>query len=264
MKLITTALAWVKKNKATVILFIISCLFALLSYFQFQASQKLRKQLAVSEQNIVALNDTIRITKDKNKEDEYNRYALLTDKLANLEKLNSDLATEVKSIKGKVSSIVSAEVKIVEKPVPFIVKGELIDSVVRADFKYDTIYSPGNFRNLKGYTKYDLRTGVVSGEKLVDEIGIKFKTGIKGLDKGKPEIFLASQYPGFTVTELDGAVLDPKLFEKKKIKLITTGINIGWTPATYDVINRKWDVNLGRIGITGGININIVKLLQKR
>jgi hypothetical protein len=264
MKLITMFTGWVNKNKATVIIFIISLIFAALSYFQFQASQKLRKQLDVANQNIVALNDTIRITKDRNKEDEYNRYALLTDKLSNLEKLNSDLATEVKSIKGKVASIVSAEVKIVEKPVPFIVKGELIDSIVRADFKYDTIYSPGNFRNLKGYTKYDLRTGVVSGEKTVDEIGIKFRTGIKNLDKGKPEIFLASQYPGFTVTELDGAVLDPKLFQKKKVKLITTGINIGWTPVTYDVFNKRWDTNLGRLGITGGININLVKLLQKK
>src|SRR5687768_12380101 len=165
MNLITIITGWVKTNKTLLISFLAIVIFVLVNFFQFNQNQKLQKQLAVANHNITALADTIRITKDRNGVVEYNKFALLTDKISNLEKLNSDLASEVKSIKGKVSSIVSAEVKIVEKPVPFIVKGEVIGSTVRADFKYDTIYSPGNFRRLQGYTKYDIKTGEVSGEK---------------------------------------------------------------------------------------------------
>lgn len=228
---------------------------------QRNKSAILEKKLEVAEQNYKASQDTIRIVKDRAGRVEYNKLAFLTDKVDNLAKLNTDLADEVKKIKGSVSTIVKGEVKIVEKPVPFLVNGQLLDSTVIANFKYDTTYSEGNFRKLAGYTKYDIRSGVSTGEKTVDEIGVKFVTGIKNLDKGKPEIFLKSDYPGFQVTAIDGAILDPKLFQpKKKTPLITPSITVGWTPLMWDNKAQVVRANPANFGVTVGIGFNILKL----
>ena len=152
--------------------------------------------------------------------------------------------------------------KLIHDTVPLIVRAELIDSIIKADFDYSKDYSAGNSRKLKGYTKYDLRNGVTGGELTQDETTMRFITGIKNLDKGKPEIFLKSDYPGFTVTALEGAVLDPKLFEKKKTRLVTLGITVGLTPLTYDWKTQKTEINLHRVGVTTGVSFNIIKLLK--
>lgn len=253
-------ISWIKTNRT---LLLIIAGFALVSLQQCANNRDLRKQIAVANHNINALNDTIRITKDRKGHEEFDKLALLTDKVSNLEKLNSDLAKEVKAIKGNVTTIIKGDVRIVHDTVPLIVKGELVDSTVRADFNFSANYSPGNFRSLSGYTKFDLRNGKASGTLLQDSLGIRFTTGIKNLDKGKPEIFLKSDYPGFSVSQLDGAVLDPKLFKGKKIPLITPGLTVGYTPLTYDWSKKSFNFNPTQLGITAGVSFNILKLLRK-
>ena len=254
-----------KGNKVATTAILVALLLGWMQVEQCKAKQSLKRQLAVAEQNIKAANDTIRVVKDKAGKDEFDKLSFITDKLSSLEKLNADLAAEVKTIKGKVSTIIKTDVQIVHDTVPLVVTGTLRDSILTNNFDYSKTFSPANFRKFKGYTKYDLRNGQSTGEVTNDEIGIRFKTGIKNLDKGKPEIFISSDYPGFTVTALDGAVLDPTLFSKKpKVKLITTGLNIGWTPTTYDFGTKRFDYNPKRVGVTLGLNINILKLLKPR
>lgn len=219
-----------------------------------------KKKAEVAEHNLQVANDTIRIIKDKVGKDEANKLAFLTNSIDNLAKMNQDLADEVKKIKGNVQTIIKGEVQIKEVPVPFVVRGELIDSTVIARFKYDTTYSPGNFRKLSGHTKYDLRTGVTSGQKETDELGVKFITGIKNLDKGKPEIFLKSDYPGFNVTDLQGAELDPKLFKpSRRIPLITPNVIIAWTPISFGGNKATVDGNEFSVGV--GLGFNLFRLL---
>lgn len=263
MNILNLGLNWLKNNRTVGAIASVLVMSLLMNLNTCNNNRDLRKQVAVAQHNINALNDTIRVTKDREGKAEYNKLSLLTDKLSNLEKLNSDLAQEVKAIKGKVSTIIKGDVQIVHDTVPLIVKGELVDSTVRADFNFSANYSPGNFRKFVGYTKFNLRNGESKGELTQDSLGIRFVTGIKNLDKGKPEIFLKSDYPGFSVSALDGAVLDPKLFNKKKIPLITTGVNIGWTPTSYDVVTKKFDFKPTRFAVTAGINVNILKLFRK-
>ena len=263
MKIINLVLSFFKNNRTLGIAIGVALASLLLNLKQCKSARDLRKEVAVAQHNINALNDTIRITKDRQGRDEYDKLALLTDKVSNLEKLNQDLAKEVKAIKGKTATIIKGDVQIVHDTVPLIVKGELVDSTVRADFDFSKDFSPGNFRKMSGYTKYDLRTGNATGQLTSDTLGIRFVTGIKNLDKGKPEIFLKSNYPGFSVTQLDGAVLDPKLFQKKKTPLITTGLNIGYTPVTYDLRTKQFDFNPTRVSVTAGINVNILKLFRR-
>lgn len=252
----STLLTILNKNRYAIGITILALLFVVINFFQFRRNEVIKKKLQVAEHNLQAANDEIRITKDKAGKDEANRLAFLTDKISNLEKLSSELTAEVKKIKGNVSTIVQGEVKIVEKPVPFVVKGEFIDSVVRTDFKFDTAYANGNYRKLSGYTKYDLKTGATSGEKLQDEIGIKIVTGIKNLDKGHPEIFFKSDYPGLTVTELEGAVIDPKLFKIAKKKKLSIGFYAGYSPLYYNLSTKKAGI-ANQITAGAGINYRI-------
>lgn len=219
------------------------------------------KKIAVAEHNLKAANDTIRIVKDRVNKDEYNKLAYLTNSVNTLAKMNEELAKEIKNIKGNVQTIIQGEVKIKEVPVPFIVKAELVDSTVIARFKYDTTYSPGNFRKLSGYTTFNLKDHTVSGQKELDEIGVKLTTGIKNLDKGKPEIFLKSDYPGFSVTSLEGAVLDPKLFKpKNKTPLITPVFYVGWSPVNYNLQNKNLTFSANNLNIGFGVGFNLLKI----
>lgn len=239
MAFLTLLTAFFNKNKYSVIVTILAVIFAFVNLVQFNRNEITKKKLEVAEQNLQAATDTIRITKDKAGREEANKFAFLVDELHDLKKMNADLYKEVQNIKGNVSTVIQGDVKVVEKPVPFLVKAEFADSTVRSDFNYDSVYSAGNYRKLAGYTKYNLRTGQSSGEKTVDEIGIKFTTGIKNLDKDKPEIFLKSDYPGFTITELDGAVIDPNLFKKPRQKKLSLGVHVGYSPVSYNINTKK-------------------------
>lgn len=262
--LLKAVLDFFKTNKLTVILVAAILVLGLLQWNSCNRNARLRKQLAVAEHNIAAANDTIRLERNKNGDTMAVKLAFLTDKLSHLEDLNKDLYDEIKNIKGKVSAIIKSDVQVkeVEKPVPFLVKAELVDSTVTASFNFDTTYSPGNFRTLKGFTQYNLRNGQSNGSLTESTMGMRFTTGIRGLDKNKPEIFLQSNYPGFTVTALDGAVLDPTLFQKKKVPTITLGVGVGWTPITYSFATKKSTFDLQQVGVSAGLNINVLKLLK--
>jgi hypothetical protein len=252
--------AFLFKNWKGLVILLVAALLIIWNVHLFNQGAINKKKAEVAEHNLQAANDTIRIVKDRAGRDEANKLAYLTNTVENLAKLNQELANEVKQIKGKVGTIIQSEVKVIHDTVPFIVQGQLIDSNVYARFKFDTTYSPGNFRKLSGYTKYDLKSGLASGVKETDELGVKFTTGIKNLDKGKPEIFLKSDYPGFQVSSLDGAVLDPKLFQpKRKTPLITPNLVIAWTPISFSRDGTTIDPGEFSTGI--GLGFNLLKLL---
>lgn len=253
----------INRNRALLISFLIILILGFLQLKQCNNNSSLSRKLAVAEQNVKVAQDSIRLVKDAAGNAEYDKLAYLTNKNSNLEKLNSDLAKEIKTVKGKVSTIVKSTIKIVHDTVPVMipVTGSLIDSIVRVDFSYNTVFSPGNSRSLKGYTSYNLITDKKFGVLQEDNFSVKIITGIKNLDKGKPEIFIKSDYPGFTVTELEGASLDPSLF-KSKTHLIRAGINIGWTPLNYSLKTKKLTLDMSNFGVGVGVNINILKLLK--
>lgn len=253
------------KNKYAVILTGIVLILLWIICLQKKTIDRKNKEIAVAEHNLAAANDTIRLSKDREGRIEANKLSFLVAKLSDLEKANADLAREVKATKGKVDQISNIGFKIIHDTVEVPVKSEVREDVVTSTFGFDTTYTPGNFRSLHGYTKYNLKTGLSTGSITKDEFGVKLVTGIKNLNAGKPEIFVRSDYPGFVVTQLDGAVLDPDLFKtatKKKVPLVTLGINVGWTPMTYDWQTKQLDVNLQRVGVTAGFNFNLGRIFK--
>lgn len=224
------------------------------------------KKLAVAEHNINVLNDSLRITKNKVGEDEFNKLAFLTDKVDNLAKLSTDLANAVKNINGKVGTIIKGTASVAIHDTLFLDATTTVeDTKIVTDFNFDTTYSKGNSRHIKGWTEYDLETQSTTAALTKDSLSIAFTTGIKNLYKGKPEIFLTSTYPGFTVTDLQGAVLDPKLFQPKtKQKLLTIGLNVGYTPITYSLNKKQFSFDPTRFGASVGINVNLSRLLKRK
>jgi hypothetical protein len=255
-------LEYLKNNKLLHIIIALVTFTLFLSYIVSLRKEReiLQKQIKVANYNQKVTQDSVRLLKDKAGKDEYNKLAFLTESVKSLTKLSEDLAKEVKQIKGTVSTLTKAEVKIVEKPVPFVVKTELNDSTVKAFFNYDTTYSEGNYKKLAGYTQYNLKDGTAVAHKLVDEMGISFTTGIKNVDKGQPEIFLKSDYPGFTVTNLNGAYIDPKLFKVSKTPLITPTLFIGYTPIGWTNKEQKVRLNTDQFSVGIGLGFNLLKI----
>ncbi len=253
-------LNYLKENKIVEVLIGVVLLGIVLVVSLRNSNNELKKKIEVAEQNQKVQLDSIRVSYDRVGKAQFDKLAYLTDNVTDLKKLNSDLAKAISDIKsGKVSTIIQGSVKVVEKPVPFIVHADTMGGALFAHFNYDTIYSPGNFRKLSGFTKYDLKSQAVSGQKEQDEFGMKFTTGIVNLDKGKPEIFLKSDYPGFSITKLDGAVLDPKLFKTNKTPLITPSLTLGWTPII--VTQGTGHIVTNQFGATLGVGFNVFKIL---
>jgi hypothetical protein len=253
--------SFIKRNIKMLLIILAVGFLIIYNVEMYKEKAESQKKQEVAEYNLTVANDTIRIIRDREGKSEVNKKAYLT-RIQDLEKLNKGLSDEVKAVKGNVSTVIKTEIKIVEKVVPLEVEAKIGSTGdVMAKFKFDTIYSLGNYKKIAGWTLVNLKTGVATGEKQIDEIGIKFTTGIKNLDKNKPEIFLKSDYPGLQVTSLEGAVLDPNLFKSKtKTPLITPTLSIGYTPLIWNTKNQQVKLLPNNFGVTVGLGFNLFKL----
>ena len=219
-------------------LLIISIILILLLVGVSSYTYSLRTDVNIANQNLKAKSDTLRTTKNKLGDVEKSKQVLVT-KNKDLVDLNKDLKVEVDKEKGKVYNLTRIVAKLKNKPSDTIfINSNFIyypDSSIGIKWNNDTIYDKYNYRNLSGESrfKYD-STGVVNlGTRLyTDDIGFNLITGLRKLN-GKLEIFVRSDYPGFNVTQLDGAIIDPKKnpilkeFTKQKKWVIGPGIYIG-------------------------------------
>jgi len=173
----------------------------------------LSTQLAISEQNEKALADSVRVTKNKVKDLVYSKNILIAEK-GNLEDLNADLAAEVKKEKGKVRELTRIVGEI--KSDTIYITNTLIeyaDGTKGLSWEHDTIYDVNNERHIAGISRFDIDgDGIVSPlETTITRDDFKFNivTGLVERD-GNVEIFVRSDFPNFTVSKLDGAIIDPK------------------------------------------------------
>jgi len=223
-----------KPNKILLTLLIIAIL--LLGGLSIYTN-KLRTDYLVSEQNVSALNDSIRTTTNKLGDVELAKKILIADK-KDLKKLSDNLAFELSKEKGKVHELNILVFKLKNKPADTIFIHDVIheygNGVYGIKWDNDTIYDEYNYRRLSGETLFKLDSNNIKklGTKLyTDEIGFKLVTGLRKF-KGNIEIFVRSDYPGFTLTQLEGSIINPddpilKNFTKKKHWVIGPGIFVG-------------------------------------
>jgi len=170
-------------------------------------------------QNIKAMNDTIRTYKNKNGELVHEKLALLGD-IDDISSMNEELAKEIEYMKDHPIVVTKFKTKIVHDTVRIEVVGGVAsfnnDSSVKTQpFPFDTImkFDENNYRTLKGeyIVVVDTSMNITSTFRLDEnEIGMSFLTGITENDNNEIEIFIKSDYPGFTPTSIEGAVIDPR------------------------------------------------------
>jgi len=214
------------ERKDIVLLIGIAILFLLL-FKQCNNASNLSNQLDIQNHNLDALNDTIRIQKNKAGEDMFVKKTLLADK-ESLEKLNSDLSVELKKVKGQVIALqkLKAEIKTEIQYVPTYVT-KYTDGKYSLDWKLDTTYSEGNYRKLSASSYFEIDTlshKIHPGKTKIKEdiLAFSFVTGLREKDESL-EIFVTPKYPGMTITSIEGAIIDPhksevlkKMFPQKK------------------------------------------------
>jgi hypothetical protein len=208
------------------------------------------------ENNIAALNDNIRTYEDKNGKLVSEKNALLLEK-KELKKYSKDLENEVKHLKDNPITITRVETKL--KHDTIYIKSTLDTNNVM--FSSDSLYKTAPFiwKNDTSYDKFNYR--MMNGRVVIevgpdlyvnlqdftidkDEIGLSLTTGITESDDNQLEIFIKSDYPGFTPTKIDGALIDPtkskvikSYFPKKRWGV---GLNAGY--------GLYLDPGLGRTG----------------
>lgn len=259
------------KNKYNVIVTLLFLLTLISSYYVIKHKNNVitNQQVAlnISEQNFKTSLDSIRETYTKDKQLEYNKYVYVVEKQKDLEKINKALYEELKVTKGKIDLIIKTGVKIKNDTV-YLTSETKEDpdknGFIKIDFKLDTVFSPGNYRKLKGFSVYDQLIKKGSTLLTEDEQGIRLITGLKNVKEGKPEIFIRSDHPNLSIVDIEGAIIDPTLFKSKEDKtpLITVGLGVGWIPIAYNLRTKQVNFDMERIGISAGLNINILKLLR--
>jgi hypothetical protein len=248
----------IKKVDSRLLMFGAIVVLALLLLQQCGATRNAKTDLAMANQNIFALNDSIRISKNRVGELQYEKGVLITSEKG-LRDLNEELYNELKKqrddiaflqkIVGKLSTPVP------QQPIPGTggVTGRPCDSIgtYYAEWEDYRQFDADNYRRLKAKTditvKYEKVTDVKTSI-LTDEIGFDLITGIKENSDGNFEIFVKSNYPGFTPTKIDGAFIPRKdLFppQKKKNWSVGVGPQIGVGVGGLATPGPVWYFGLG-------------------
>jgi flagellar basal body-associated protein FliL len=221
-----------------------------------------KSKLAISEQNNKALSDSVRVERNKVDDLTYSKNILVSDK-KDLKKLNSKLGEELEKQRGKVRQLnhIVASVDNDTVYVPTEVITYVNDDSTETyglSWDYDTTYSENNTREIAGVSKFDLDSnGVITPlETTLSKDITKFTltTGLREKD-GNIEIFATSPHPNLTISELDGAIIDPK--KHPVIKEFTRKKRFGIGPyiGAGLGVNLSPNVNIG-LGFQVGIGIH--------
>jgi hypothetical protein len=243
-----------KKLPLNTILMIVIVVLALLYLKQCNRSSNLNSDLKIANMNQLVLNDSITTYKDKAGDLTYQKGILIASE-KELKDLNKELYNEVKDLKGNPKIVIQERIRI--KEVPFAVPTYITqypDGYTGLNWRRDTTYSAGNYQYLSGETKFIYDSlGIRNPTTFINtnEIGISFITGIKE-GKDHYEIFIKSDYPGFTVTDIQGSILDKKMVTTNESSVVF-GPSIGYGV----VFNPSGNISHGvTVGVTATFNLN--------
>lgn len=250
-----------KKQRNVLIVLIILLLAGV--GFSFNKIRNLKTEIAVSEQNEKALNDSVRVMKNRIGDLEYAKNILVSDK-NNLKNLNKELSEELKKEKGKVFELTEYISSISNTNPDGSVDTVYVDNylVVYAEGDYglewshDTVYDANNERHISGISKFNVDSSgkITPLQTMITKDDIRFNV-VQGLREkdGNVEMFVRSDYPNFAVEELNSVIIDPrkhpvlKKFTKPKRWGIGPYVGVGFQ---YGVNNK-----LGA-GIQAGFSIH--------
>lgn len=247
-----------KKINLNTILMIAIIIIVLLYLKQCGSISNLKDENKISKMNQIALLDSVTTYKDKTGVLVYEKSILIASK-GELKDLNKELYDDIKNLKNN-PKIVFKE-KIIVKHDTIKIPTTVVkypDGSIGLNWNYDSTFSSGNFQKLAGETRfrYEKDSLNVLGTSINENsFGMSF---ITGLTKGKDtyEIFIKSDYPGFTVTNIEGAIIDKKMISTNESSFVI-GPSIG-----YGIVFTGGAV---KYGVTAGVSLtyNLNKPIKK-
>jgi hypothetical protein len=248
-----------------------------LAFFLFKNCGRTNTDNEITQlkQNLSYYQDSLKIEKNKAKETEYTR-SVLAAKNKTLEDLNADLSAEVKKEKGTVINLNKIVIELTNRIIELTNDSNIVikvwpDGSQSIEWRYDTVYSPGNERHLSSSSRFNF----LKDTTLIDKKSVSVKiledrlkmTLVTGLQEDKDtkllKIFVRSDYPGFSVSKIDGAIIDPQkseliksYFPKEKFGL---GFNLGYGAA----LCTDGKIRTGLI-LSVGISYNLITFNPKK
>ena len=230
---------------------------------QCSVTDGLKDDLLVAGQNEKALNDSVKATTNKLGEQVFLKNTFIADG-KKLKELNAELYKEVKNLKGDVKIITTANTEIKSDPIYLTnTITKYADGIVDIRWKYDSLFSKGNYRKLAGISKiqYDSANVLDKGTTITqDEIGISVTTGLVKLD-GSYQIFVKSNYPGMSISDIQGSIIDKNMIQSDESSWVFGpyfGVGVG-----VDPVNKTIGPNVSfGLGITYNLNKKIKRLFK--
>jgi len=238
-------------------IFIALIIAGLIIFNAIQCSRikELKRQQRISDQNIIALNDSLRYEKTKSGALQVSIASYIASE-KDLKSLNKELWERIKAQDGKIISLGHAIVQLRQDSAFFAqhVKDlvKKIDQLTKID--ENTYVAPWSLRYQYDSTNFDVFSGktyIGIGKKdplelihldteLTNRLTQIDLTWGQKVEKDVLRVFIQSNYPGFTVAQMEGVLIDPNTnpYIKKllKEKHWFSGFSVG-------------------VGVTGGFNV---------
>lgn len=208
----------------TLIFIMISILLGVLVFYKNTQISKLKSDVAIQNQNIVALHDTIVTVKNKAGQYQQEKKSFIAS-IKQLKNLNSDLYKEVNkqkdqvifismlnaSLKTKIDSL-SKENKSLKDSLSVVIlaNGDTLN-IIR--WNLSKVYDVNNSRTIEGKSKFLYKNNkVVSMGSELDKFDINFNivTGLSESDDKQLVIWAKSDYPNLSFNNITGSLIDPK------------------------------------------------------
>lgn len=196
---------------SNLIIIAIVAILALIGYNKYMA---LKTDLEISNQNNVALADSLRTSKNKVKDLVYSKSVLVAEHQTDINKLNKELANEAKLYEGKIHEL-TVIISQIKSDTVFINDTELVefpDGSKGLGWEYSKIYDNDNSRFLSGISTFKINGDMITPLNTTitkDIINFKITLGLRTND-GLVEAFASSNYPGFETGDLSSIIINPK------------------------------------------------------
>jgi len=212
--------------------------------FNVKTKQDLRVEKNILEQNLKAMNDSLRISKTKNNQIIASKNVLIAKKEKDIALLDKNLNDQIKNLKGDIYQLTSTNIRLKGK-IDSLENGTDIDDIIiqpdgsfTIPWDFSKVYDPVNNRRLTGKVDFTIDSTFtitsVNSSLLEDEINFNITQGLRERN-GNIEMFATSSYPGFGVTELNSVVIDPqsnpifKKYTKKRRVGVSIYVGYGFT-----------------------------------
>lgn len=209
------------KNRSVVLLGIIVAMGIFLAFKNAKINE-LETDKAIMENNIFALQDTLRVTRDELGNVTAERGAFQAT-IGDLREMNEYLADKIDSLENDVSTITVTDIE-VQRDTVFTSDTEWVytaEEYFKLNWNFSDSGSWGS-RIIEGYNTFtvDSDSTITPIETVLtqDSFNMVLTTGFRRTPEGKFFTYATTDFPNVNIRNVQGAVLDPTMFNIPKVQ----------------------------------------------